>query len=55
MGPPAATAPDLPDKLPPMDSSSKGTADKDTDVPRLSDLGYTEAVRTPFKVCIGGT
>lgn len=33
-----------------MDPSSRGTADKDTDVPSLSDLGYLEAARTPFKV-----
>ncbi len=51
MGPPAVTAPDLPAKLPPMDPSSRGTADKDTDVPSVSDLGYIDAVRTPFKVC----
>ena len=50
MGPPAAPAPDMPDKLPPMDPKSKGTADKDTDVPSLSDLGYQETARSPFKV-----
>ena len=50
MGPPAAPAPDLPDKLPPMDPKSKGTADKDTDVPSLCDLGYQETARSPFKV-----
>ena len=50
VGPPAAPAPDLPDRLPPLDPSRKGTADKDTDVPSLSELGYMEAVRTPFKV-----
>lgn len=55
LGPPARTAPDLPAKLPPMDPSSKGIADKDTDVPSVSDLGYIEAGRTPFKVLLGST
>lgn len=49
-GPPAAPSPDLPDKLPPVDPSSKGTADQDTDVPSLRDLGYMEVPQTPFKV-----
>ena len=52
VGPPAAPAPDLPAKLPPIDPSSRGTGDKETDVPSLSELGYIEAVRTPFKVHI---
>ena len=38
-----------------MDPSSRGTGDKETDVPSLSDLGYIEAVRTPFKVRNGST
>ena len=53
LGPPAAPAPDLPDRLPPMNPKSKGTADDETDVPSLSDLGYLETARTPFKVPLG--
>ena len=53
LGPPAAPAPDLPDRLPPVDPKSKGTADNETDVPSLSDLGYLETARTPFKVPLG--
>lgn len=53
LGPPAAPAPDLPDRLPPIDPKSKGTADHETDVPSLSDLGYLETACTPFKVPLG--
>lgn len=49
-GPPPAPAPDLPDKLPYLDPTSKGTADRDTDVPSLKDLGYADFARTPFRV-----
>ena len=51
-GPPAAPAPDLPDKLPGHDSTRKWAADKDTNVPSLKELGYDEVPQTPFKVAL---
>ena len=51
-GPPAAPAPDLPDKLPGHDSTRKWAADKDTNVPSLKELGYDEVPQTPFKVLL---
>ena len=51
-GPPAAPAPDLPDKLPGHDPTRKWSADKDTNVPSLKELGYDEVPQTPFKVAL---
>ena len=54
-GPPPATAPDLPDKLPGHDSTRKWAGDRDSDVPSLKELGYHEAPQTPFKVVLACT
>ncbi len=50
LGPPAAPAPDAPEKLPPVAEGAKGAGEEETAVPSLAELGYPPKATTSIKV-----